>query len=175
MSTDMMLIAAAAVVGVVAAITDITTRRIPNILTYAAALGAIAVQTVLHGWSGLLAAILGGLVGGGAFLIFYLMHTMGAGDVKLMMALGCLLGPGKALQTVLAAAIAGGVLAVFYALFRGRLRKTFENLKDLFRFHFLFGAQVHPTLNLSNPDSVRMPYGVAIAAGVVYTLYATIH
>jgi prepilin peptidase CpaA len=153
-------------------ITDVATRRIPNKLTYLGMMVAIAGRFALEGWHGLGSAVAGGLVGGGAFLIFYLLHAMGAGDVKLITAVGCFVGPLAAIQIVFAAAIAGGILAIVYSLWQGRLRIVLANARELINFHAAVGAEVHPSLNLSNPQAVRLPYGVAIAAGVVYSALA---
>jgi prepilin peptidase CpaA len=133
---------------------------------------AITGRFMLQGWHGLGSAIAGGLVGGGAFLIFFLLHVMGAGDVKLVAAVGCFVGPGSAIEIVLAAAIAGGIFAIIYALWLGRLRTVLVNVRDLIMFHAAVGAEEHPTLNLSNPQAIRLPYGVPIAAGVLYSVLA---
>ena len=81
--------AGALTVAGVGGITDVTSRRIPNKLTYLGMLVAIAGRSALQGWHGLGSALAGGLVGGGAFLVFFLIHAMGAGDVKLITAVGC--------------------------------------------------------------------------------------
>lgn len=163
----------ALVVAGIGSITDVATRRIPNKLTYLAMMVAIAGRFALQGWHGLGSAVLGGLVGGGAFLIFFLLHVMGAGDVKLIAAVCCFVGPGSAIEIVFASAIAGGVFALIYALCLGKLRAMLVNVWDLIRFHAVLGAQVHPTLNLSNPQAIRLPYGVAIATGVLYSAVAS--
>jgi prepilin peptidase CpaA len=172
MTAESLFLAGALTVAGIGGITDVATRRIPNKLTYSAMLVAIAGHCALHGWHGLVSAIAGGLVGGGPFLVFFLLHAMGAGDVKLITAAGCFAGPGTALEIVLASAIAGGILAIIFALWQGRLRTVLFNVVDLVRFHAVAGADVHPNLNLSNPQAARLPYGVAIAAGVLYSVLA---
>jgi prepilin peptidase CpaA len=92
-----------------------------------------------------------------------------------MAAIGCLTGPQKALQIVLTAAIAGGILAIVYAVSHRRLRATLANVGELLRFHATFKGAVHPTLNLSNAEAVRMPYAVPIAVGVAYTIWFGLH
>lgn len=155
-------------VALVAAAWDIRTARIPNLLTYPALAGGLLLHLLLAGFAGLGTGLLGILVAGGIFFPFWLLRTLGAGDVKLMGALGAFAGPAMALQIVIATALAGGVLALFLALFRRRLRSTFTNLGELLRFHAIFGAAVHPRINFEHPEAIRMPYGVAIAAGTVY-------
>jgi prepilin peptidase CpaA len=172
MTTESLFMAGALAVAGIGAITDVASRRIPNSLTYSALLVAIVGRFGLQGWHGLGSAIAGGLIGGGAFLVFFLLHAMGAGDVKLITAIGCLVGPTSAIQIVLASAIAGGIFAILYAVGQGRLRAVLVNVFELIRFHAAEGAEMHPSLNLSNPQAARMPYGVAIAAGVVYSVLA---
>ena len=159
-------------IAVIGAGTDIATRRIPNWLTYSGMLVGIVGHTVLQGWHGLGSAVLGGLIGGGAFLVFFLVHAMGAGDVKLIAAVGCMAGPTPTVHIVLASAIAGGIFAIVLSLWRRKLRTVLANVVDLIRFHAVAGAEVHPSLNLSNPQAARLPYGVAIAAGVLYSAVA---
>jgi prepilin peptidase CpaA len=172
MTTQALFMTGALAVAGIGGATDVATRRIPNWLTYSGMLVAIAGRTLLQGWHGLGSALAGGLVGGGVFLVFFLLHAMGAGDVKLITAVGCLVGPGCAFQIVLATAIAGGVFAVAVSLWQGRLRAVLGNTFDLVKFHAVAGAEVHPTLNLSNPQAARLPYGVAIATGVLYSVVA---
>ena len=165
--------AGALTIAGIGGITDVTTRRIPNKVTYLGMLIGIVGRFAVDGWHGLGSAIAGGLIAGGAFLLFFLLHAMGAGDVKLITAVGCLVGgPGAAIEIVLASAIAGGIFAIIYALWQGRLRTVLGNVSDLIKFHSAVGPEIHPTLNLSNPESVRLPYGVAIAAGVLYSTLA---
>lgn len=172
MATESLFMAGALAVAGIGGVTDVTTRRIPNKLTYLGMIVAIAGHFVSQGWRGLGSALAGGLVGGGAFLVFFLLHAMGAGDVKLITAVGCFAGPSSTIEIVLASAIAGGILAIIYALWQGRLRTVLGNVMELIRFHAAAGAEVHPTLNLSNPQAVRLPYGVAIAVGVLYSVLA---
>lgn len=168
------LLAIALAVSVVAAGTDVATRKIPNALTYGTALAALLGRFVLLGWRGAWLGLLGGLVGGAVFFLFYVVRAMGAGDVKLMTAIGCFAGPQKSLEILLATALAGGVLALGYAIVRGRLGSTLKNLVSVIGFHAMHGAKQHPTVNLDNQKSLRMPYGVAIATGVLYAFLAAV-
>jgi len=172
MTTESLFMVGALCVAGIGGTTDIATRRIPNKLTYTGMLIAICGRTLLQGWHGLESAVAGGLIGGMAFLLFFLIHAMGAGDVKLITAVGCFAGASATVEIVLASAIAGGIFAIIYALWQGRLRTVLLNAGELVRFHASVGAEVHPSLNLSNPQAVRLPYGIAIAAGVVYSVVA---
>src|SRR6266536_4973081 len=136
-----------------------------DLIEYAlvAFLVAIAVHALLQGWRGLGSALAGGLISGGVFLAFFLVHAMGAGDVKLITAVGCLVGSELAVEVLLAAAIAGGIMAIVLAMWQRKLRTVLVNVFELIRFHAVAGAEVHPSINLSNPQATRLPYGVAIA------------
>lgn len=152
------------------AIWDVATRRIPNWLTYGALCAGLAFRACFGGWHGVWYGLAGALLGGGIFFIFFLVHGMGAGDVKLMAAIGCLAGLGQVVMIVLSSAIAGGVLALVFMLLHKRVGRTVRNLWELIRYHLLFGAQSHPQINLQNPEAIRMPYALAIAAGTFYSL-----
>src|SRR6185369_7923955 len=164
----MYLLAGAVSVALVGAIWDVCTYRIPNRVTYSAIVLALLAHVVIEGRYGLLWWLAGLLIGGGIFLVLYLLRTMGAGDVKLMSAVGAFAGTSKAVEIALYSAIAGGILALVVALYKGRLRHTLRNLMDLLKFHAAVGAEVHPTLNLENPEALRFAYGVAIFAGTCF-------
>ena len=159
---------AATAVAICAAITDVRERRIPNRLTYAAMITGLALQGVLHGWRGLLASVGGGLLFGGVFMLFYLVRAMGAGDVKLAAALGCIIGPAASWQVMFATALSGGALAIIFMVVSGRILETLRNTLWVAAFHAQHGVQTHPVVNLDNPTAIRMPYGLAFAAGTLY-------
>ena len=73
-------------------------------------------HTALEGWHGAFTAGWGAVLGFAVFLIFYLLNGMGGGDVKLMAGFGSLLGPGAIFWAAWFAAVAGGVMAVGYAI-----------------------------------------------------------
>src|SRR5262249_6172908 len=131
------------------------------------------VQTVLHGRGGLGTSVLGGLFFGGVFFLFYLVRAMGAGDVKLAAAIGCIVGLKAVVPVLFATALAGGALAVVYMALSGRVVETLRNTLAVVAFHGQHGLHTHPTINLENPTSARMPYGLAFAAGTVYWALST--
>lgn len=156
---------AAVSVGIVGAYWDIKSARIPNRLTYPAILAALILRPALLGWHGLLQGLGGLLLGGGIFAFLFIIHTMGGGDVKLMAAVGALVGFSNTGQALIWCTLFGGLMAIGYVVARKRYRTTLLNLMSLVQFHAKAGATAHPELNLANPEAVRMPYGVAIAFG----------
>ena len=158
----------AVIVAIIAAVIDVRERRIPNKLTYPAFILGVLMQAVFGGWKGVLSGVLGCVVFGGLFLLFYIIHGMGAGDVKLAAALGCLAGIPASLNLMAATAAAGGILAVIYMVRAHRVVQTLRNTLSILMFHRHFGFQAHPSVNLENPEALRMPYGLAFAAGTVF-------
>ena len=173
MGRESLLFLAALLISVVAAVIDLRQHRIPNWLTYSGLLLGVAMRGVFLGWKGLLSALLGCLLAGGVMLVFYMVRAMGAGDVKIMAAIGAWIGPREAVNVLLATAICGGVLAIAYAIYRKRMVSTLRNVGSVLRFHAWAGVQSHPELNLDNPSALRMPYGLAIALGALYAFTAS--
>jgi prepilin peptidase CpaA len=152
-------------------VTDLRSRRIPNVLTLGAAAGALGYFLVGDGWRGAAWALGGWTVGLVAFLPLFLLRGIGGGDVKLLAALGAWLGPASAVWLALFAALAGGPLALVVAASHGYLKKAFTNLWGLLTFWRVAGFRPHPALTLDNPGTPRLPYAVPILAGLVVTLW----
>src|ERR1700730_7296869 len=110
----------AAVVSV-AAYCDIRWRRIPNWLTLSALGGGLVLQAVRAGAAGVSVALAGAALGLCILLPFYLVHAMGAGDVKLLAGLGALVGPQALVSLAIYAALVGGAISVVLLARRGRL------------------------------------------------------
>ncbi len=149
-----------------AAWTDLRWRRIPNWLTVPALLIGVIANTVLAGWSGLKASLLGAALGLALLLPFVLLRSLGAGDWKLAGALGAFTGPGLLVDLLLASILVAGVMAVVLVIYKGRTRQTVRNIGHILVSLVTFrlpGTQV----SLDNPDSLKIPYGVALAFTVV--------
>ena len=143
-----------------AVLTDLRSRRISNKLTYPAMLLGFVANTVLNGWSGLGHAWLGWGAGIALMLVPFLCRAMGAGDVKLMAAIGAFKGPEFVLIAALYACITGGVLALFYLIKERRVANTFRYIA----FGWIWA------LKGNGPKGGAIPYAPAIAAGVVLAL-----
>jgi prepilin peptidase CpaA len=159
---------AAALVG---SVFDVKSRRIPNFITFPSILLGLAMHLALGGWKQLLNSLAAGLICGIVFLVFYIAGGMGAGDVKLMAAVGCIAGLSHVPYLLVLTALSGGVMALVLALSRGRLQQTIMNVGAIASHHSQEGLQPHPDLNLSNVTTLRLPYALAIASGCLLTLY----
>ena len=141
-----------------AAVTDIRERRIPNsgVLVLLVAGFAFTLTTRPIG-DALSASLLGCVLGFGLFIAFWPMGVLGAGDVKLFAAIGAWLGPTATLNAALVTAMVGGVMALYtLAMRRMPLALSFRPAKAL----------VTPTGNAA-ARSGHVPYGVAMAAGAL--------
>lgn len=156
--------ALAAVAGgsLIATIVDIRTRRIPNVLTFSMA--GIGLSLAAAGFSGvsLRASVLGLVIGVALMMPGYLFGGTGAGDVKLMAAVGAIVGPAVVLSAFLFTAIAGGVLAVAVAIRRRRLAATLGRTGRLVAAQPGSGEAIR-----SSAAGNRFAYGPAIAAGSI--------
>jgi prepilin peptidase CpaA len=169
--SDLTFLAAAAVCAVFGSVTDVKSRRIPNFITFPAFLIGLALHLALGGWGQLFLSLAAGVICGVVFLLFYIAGGMGAGDVKLIMAVGCLAGISHIAYILVLTALAGGAMAIVMALARGRLQQTITNVGALAAHHGQQGLQPHPDLNISNAQTLRLPYALAIASGTLLTLY----
>ena len=95
-----------------ACVTDLRTRRIPNVLTLSAAAGAVLFHLATGGWQAAGWSLVGLFVGALSFFPMFALRGMGAGDVKLLAAVGAWLGPGQVAMVALATSLVGGVMAV---------------------------------------------------------------
>jgi prepilin peptidase CpaA len=158
-------------VAVIAAVCDLKTRRIPNILTFGAPLLALAVNGYLAGWQAVGLSILGWVVGLILFFPFYALGGLGAGDVKLLAALGAFVGPVAAVWLALFTSIAGGGMALFVALYSGYLRRALVNLWCIIMHWRLEGPRPVPEMTLATNRGPRLAYAVPVLAGLMLTLW----
>jgi prepilin peptidase CpaA len=168
---ELTYLATAAACALVASVFDVKSRRIPNFITMPAFLFGLVLHLALGGWTQLLTALAAGVICGLVFLVFYIAGGMGAGDVKLIMAAGCIAGFSHIAYLLVLTALSGGVMAICLAVARGRLQQTLANVGALASHHGHEGLQPHPDLNLSNNQTLRLPYALAIAGGSLLTLY----
>jgi prepilin peptidase CpaA len=151
---------------------DLKTRRIPNYLTLGVALSGLAFQLANYGWSGLSNGALGLVVGFSLLFLPYVLGGLGAGDVKALAALGAWLGPPLVLYLFFYMTICGAVIALGTLCWKGRMRSRIVMGKAalvnwaLCRFH---GLRPEPLTASSQTSSETIPYGTALALGMVMT------
>jgi prepilin peptidase CpaA len=161
----------AVAIAVVACVYDVSASRIPNRLTFTTAVLGIAFHVFAPSGSGLSYSALGLLAGLVVFFPMFALGAMGAGDVKLMAAIGAWIGAGAIIYVALYGSIAGGVFAVIVALRRKYLKQALQNVKMLLTYWWVEGIKPFPALTLESSDSLRLPYALAIAAGLAVSLW----
>ena len=150
---------------------DVRTRRIPNRLTFpAAALGVVA-ATVAHGGHGSVASGAGLLVGLALFFPLFVLKGLGAGDVKLMGALGAWLGACDAFGVAFYTTLAGGVLALALIARHRYSRQAVQNLWLLLMHFRVFGIRPLDSLTLETSAGPKLPYALPIAVGLSLTFW----
>ena len=150
---------------------DLHNRRIPNYVTFGSTALAIGYGLVSGGWQGVSAAMAGWALGIAVFVPFFLLRGMGAGDVKLLAALGAWIGPMALLSLTIYTAFAGGVMALLVVLWEKKLETTFRNIWLLLCYWRVMGVKPLPELSLENQNSPRLAYGVPIAVGAMLTIW----
>lgn len=152
----------------VCAFTDLTARRIPNPATLPLILLALIIHS-LHAWpSGLFFSLKGLALGFALLLPAYLLGGLGAGDVKLMAAVGAVLGVKQTMSAFLIIALLGGVVALGMMAQQRQMGMRFKRLGAAFSLlvlgRTLDGLRVHDRSSLKKEG---IPYGAVIAVGTV--------
>jgi prepilin peptidase CpaA len=152
----------------VGAVSDLRTRRIPNIVAIGALLAALVLRTFLGG-----SALLGGLAGAGVVLMLVLplfaLRGIGGGDAKLLIAVGAFTGTALLLPVLLATAVIGGLMSIAASARGGVLIPVLLNTRALLGNVVTLGRRGART-TLDTPGTVSVPYGVAIALGTLIAL-----
>ena len=148
---------------VCAAVLDLHTRRIPNVLTVSGFMLALTLRSTLG--SG---AVLDGLQGAGLALVvvlpLFLLGALGGGDLKLLVAVGAFMQPAQFVLALLATAVVGGVLAVGESIRRGAFNSLLFNTAGL-ASHVISRGRVGHRSTINTPGAVSVPYALAIAVG----------
>lgn len=150
-----------------ASVSDVRSRRIPNLVVLLLMLGGLGWSLATGGIAGGVRGVSGLLVGFLIWIPFYAVRVLGAGDVKLFAAAGAWLGPAGALTGAVVAMVAGGALAVALLVAQRRLREGLEGTALLWTrltrlsARPVVAAEAAPSLDKHK----QLPYGVALAIG----------
>jgi prepilin peptidase CpaA len=160
------------IVLVVATITDLRSRRIPNWLVLPFLLAGFVGSGWIHGAAGIVHSLEGLAVGALFFGVLCWMGGMGMGDVKLCAAIGAWIGPSQMLVALVLTGIAGGVIAVCWAVAGGFMGQMMSGAGDILFGWKERGLNRHPELVLENPAARKMPYAPAIAIGTIVSFFS---
>ncbi|WP_297796326.1 A24 family peptidase [uncultured Marinobacter sp.] len=148
----------------IAVLSDLSVRKIPNAVSF----GMVTIALVFHAWfgqwEGLMFSLVGLIAGLLCFLPLYLFAAMGAGDVKLLAAIGAVVGAKVVLMAALMTVIAGGVLALGYITARGGLPAMARRYVSMFWLLLARQPEYIPPAP-GEAAGLRFPYALAIACG----------
>jgi prepilin peptidase CpaA len=145
---------------------DWRSRRIPNWLTVSGLLLGIAANAVAGGWAGIRESLLGAGLGLIILFPFVMLRSLGAGDWKLIGALGAFLGPGHLVTVLVGAILVAGFMALVLIVWKKRVGQTLRNIGKMLGAFFTLHLP-GPELTLENPEALKIPFGVAVAVTVV--------
>lgn len=149
---------------VIAVFCDLSVRRIPNAVTFGMVIVALALHTWSGHWAGLMFSLAGLFAGLLCFLPLYAFAAMGAGDVKLLTAVGAVVGAKVVFMAALLTIIAGGVLALVYITSRGGLPAMARRYFLMFQLLLARQPEYIPPAT-GEAAGLRFPYALAIACG----------
>ena len=156
----------------VATFTDLRSRRIPNLLVLPFLVIGLGVSSWAGGWHGLGKSVEGVLLGLLVMGGLAAMGGMGMGDVKLCAAIGAWIGPSQLIVALVVMALAGGVMALCWAVGRGFLGELLSNTGSLLAGFGKRGLRPNPEFVLENPRAKAMPYAPAIAIGTLVSFFS---
>jgi prepilin peptidase CpaA len=153
---------------IISLFTDLKDRKILNIVTIPTILFGLIFFSITQGWNGFLFSILGLFVGLVVLIIPFLLGGMGAGDVKLMGAIGALMGTSFVFYSFIYAALIGGVISLLLIINSKGLKDSIK----LFFYNLIFFQKsfVSMIVNKDKEKSITFPYGVPIVLGTICSL-----
>lgn len=150
-----------------AGIYDLRFRRIPNWLNVSGVIAGLLMNAALFSGHGLAQAGLGIACALLIYVPLYLVRGMGAGDVKLMAAVGAIAGPWNWLGIFVLTALLGGLASVILIGLRRRVLETSVNVATIVTelCHLRPPSRSNPSLDIRDPNALRLPHGTVIALG----------
>jgi len=146
---------------------DLTTRRIPNLITGAAILGGLFGHLFLSGFIGLCSSFAGFLLLGSVLILPFALGGIGGGDVKMMAGLGALLGPVTGLSAMVIGMVIGGAIMVVHLARCGRLKEKLFATANLLLTALKNGSVAPLDMSSRGGDSVSLPYSVPLGLGAL--------
>jgi prepilin peptidase CpaA len=164
---DIFLVVVLSGVLIAAAVKDLESQKIPNLLTYPTMGIGVVYHGMTNGLEGLLFSVGGLAIGIGVLILPYIMGGMGAGDAKLMGAAGTVLGPSGVFKAFLFTAVVGGFYALILLLVRRQYAKDFITRHATTLKTFAVTRQFIPIPETKDEKKPKLCYGMAIALGTL--------
>ena len=149
---------------------DLRTRRIPNLLSGLGIMTGLALNTAYSGGDGFLASLAGLLLMAALLAMPFALGGLGGGDVKMMGAIGALLGPRAVLVALLVGMVLGGIIMALHLVRHGRLGSTVKAV-GLMTAGSILGGSLEPLrVSAGAPGAIALPYSVPLGLGTLAVL-----
>lgn len=153
-----------------ALVSDLRTYRIKNTITYSFMLVGITANIVMEGFNGIAFSLQGIMLPAASLFILYMMRIIGAGDIKLLSAVGAVMGAGFALHATVYAFICGGFIAAVLILTRRNGVERLMYLHTYIKSCLLFGSLLQYTDFRDKQESGRFHFSIAVASGTAVVI-----
>jgi len=151
---------------------DVRTRRIPNVVTGPAIVLGAALNFLHGGLPGLVMSLTGFVVTVAVLLAPFALGGIGGGDVKMMAALGTLLGPRLAFLGLALGMILGGAIMIVHLGRLGRLGEKLRATASMFSAAAVTGSLEPLRVSADRPNAISFPYSVPLGLGTLAVLAA---
>jgi prepilin peptidase CpaA len=149
------------------AVGDVRTRRIPNLLTGPVLIGALALHAVIAGSQGISESLLGAGLALSVLLLPFALGGIGGGDVKMMVAVGAVIGPRATARALALGMILGGVWMLGHLARRGRLLSTVRSMRDMLLAAVLTRSADPLRTSAERPSAIALPYAVPLGLATI--------
>lgn len=148
-----------------ALVSDLTTYRIKNSITYSFMLVGLIANVTMEGFKGIMFSLAGIILPAACLMILYIARILGAGDIKLLSAVGAVMGAGFALYASAYAFICGGFIAAVLILIRRNGVERFRYLIEYIKSCLLYGSLLEYADFKERKESGKFHFSIAIASG----------
>ncbi len=156
---------------VMASIADLHNRRIPNWLVVPGLAAGLVVSAARYGLHGFGQSLSGAALAVLATGVFVWLKGMGMGDLKLLAAVGAWIGPSQLVIALVVTGLAGGAMALLWAVCRGSLGKSLDSVTDLVTGVWRRDGFHRPEITSGSATALKIPYAPAIAIGSVFSFF----
>ncbi|MDD4503922.1 MAG: A24 family peptidase [Clostridiaceae bacterium] len=150
-----------------ALVSDLRTYKVKNSITYSFMIVGLTANLVREGLEGLMFSLQGIILPAACLMILYVMRVVGAGDIKLLSAVGAVMGAGFVLYATVCSFICGGFIASGIILARHNGAGRFKYLIQYVKSCFLTLQLLQYTDFKDIRESGRFHFSIAIASGTV--------
>ncbi|MFZ5353242.1 MAG: A24 family peptidase [Bacillota bacterium] len=154
----------------ISVVSDALTYKIKNQIVISFLLVGFATNTVLFGFGGIRASLAGAVLPVILLFVLFVLRMLGAGDIKLLSALGAIAGYPLILKILPVVFISGGIIALLIMIFRKNAKQRFKHLVMYLKL-CLVTLSIQPYTDFGvKKDGSKLRFSYAIAVGTVITI-----